>query len=276
MEPQRVRDRIWIWGHQEGSHNGDYGISGQSRITPVEAAYTLGIPNVIFVRYRDLPRPPFTKHALPLQLVDRVVWSIVGAGGRTETGEVDTVLALADQLPNLTGVIMDDFFRRTDAGGWQGVHSRQALRELRRRLTVSDGQRRLPLWVVLYAHQLEPASAQDAVSAHLAETDVVTFWTWQSEQLANLEINFARAEKLAPAQRMHLGCYLYDYGNKAEMPVDRLQHQCEIGLEWLRSGRIEGMVFLGSCICDLELAAVEWARQWIAKVGDQPLYNNGG
>jgi hypothetical protein len=39
------------------------------------------------------------------------------------------------------------------------------------------------------------------------------------------------------------------------------------GLQWLQEGRIEGMIFLASCICDLGLETVEWSRQWIQKVG---------
>ena len=31
------------------------------------------------------------------------------------------------------------------------------------------------------------------------------------------------------------------------------------------------MIFLATNICDLGLEAVEWTRQWIAQVGDQPL-----
>jgi hypothetical protein len=47
-----------------------------------------------------------------------------------------------------------------------------------------------------------------------------------------------------------------------------MQQQCQLGLEWLRTGRIEGMIFLASCICDLNLEAVEWTRKWIREVGD--------
>jgi hypothetical protein len=47
-----------------------------------------------------------------------------------------------------------------------------------------------------------------------------------------------------------------------------MQKQCLLGLEWLRKGRIEGMIFLASCICDLNLEAVEWTRNWIREVGD--------
>ena len=64
---------------------------------------------------------------------------------------------------------------------------------------------------------------------------------------------------------------MWDYGEKKPMPLELMQHQCELGHEWLRQGRIDGMIFLASCICDLDLEAVEWTRQWIAHNGDEPL-----
>ena len=30
------RDRLWLWGHVAGSHNGQYGLPGPSRVTPAE------------------------------------------------------------------------------------------------------------------------------------------------------------------------------------------------------------------------------------------------
>jgi hypothetical protein len=64
---------------------------------------------------------------------------------------------------------------------------------------------------------------------------------------------------------------MWDYGEKRPMPVELMEKQCTLGLEWLHQGRIEGLVFLASCICDLELEAVEWTRQWIARVADERL-----
>ena len=64
---------------------------------------------------------------------------------------------------------------------------------------------------------------------------------------------------------------MYDYGLHIPMPLEAMQMQCETALRWLREGRIEGMIFLASCICDLELETVEWAREWIARVGDEEL-----
>ncbi len=46
-----------------------------------------------------------------------------------------------------------------------------------------------------------------------------------------------------------------------------MEWQFNLVLHWLQEDRIEGMIFLASCICDLGLGAVEWARQWIAQNG---------
>ncbi len=53
------------------------------------------------------------------------------------------------------------------------------------------------------------------------------------------------------------------------MPLDLMKKQCELGRKWLKEGRIEGMIFLASNVCDLELETVEWTRKWIAEVGRQ-------
>ena len=62
---------------------------------------------------------------------------------------------------------------------------------------------------------------------------------------------------------------MYDYGDKKPMPVSLMEKQCHLGLRWLQEGRIEGMIFLASCICDVGLEAVEWTRQWIQKLEEK-------
>jgi len=259
-----VRDRFWLWTHAAGSHDTGYGISGTSRMTPVEGAFYMNIPNVILVRYIGKPELPFHQYAVPFRPLKQVVWSIVGAGGATDDAEREAVFELADRFPNITGVMMDDFFRKSDDGE-SGSLSVNQLRDVRKRLVV--GGRTLDLWVVLYANQFDlPGLAE-----HLALCDKVSFWTWTADKLADLERNFAKAEELAPKCGKVLGCYMYDYGRRQPMPVDLMRNQCETGLRWLREGRIEGMIFLASCICDLDLEAVEWTRQWIAEVGDEEI-----
>lgn len=259
-----VRDRLWLWGHETGSHNSSWNLPGASRMTPLEGAVYMGIPNLIMVGYSRQPAPPFHQYALPLRCLDRVVWSIVGASGDTAAAERQEVVELARRQPNIAGVMMDDFFRPPAADGGVAVLTTEDLGGVRQQLD-SVG-RPLDLWVVLYDHQLDLP-----VADHLACCDVVSLWTWEARHLGDLEANLDRAEALSPTSRRVLGCYLWDYGCGRPMPLDAMEHQCQLGLAWLRQGRIGGLIFLASCICDLDLPAVEWTRQWIARVGGEAL-----
>lgn len=262
-----VRDRLWLWCHPAGSHTrsrDQHGLPGPSSIGPADAAACLGIPNVLFVRYELDPPPPFEPHAWPLASLNQVVWSIEGGGG----GDVAPVLDLTKTLPNLRGVILDDYFGRVAAGAVpdaDGPFSVQAMRQLRQRLDACAP--RLDAWVVLYVHEF---GKEEVLRPHLDLCDVVTLWTWTAAELVNLESNFTRFERIVGRKRRVLGLYLWDYGAKQPMPLAALEHQCTLGLRWLVEGRIEGMIFLASCVCDLGLEAVEWARQWIAAHADQP------
>jgi len=263
VDASTVRDRFWLWGHDAGSHNEGWGLPGQSRITPAEAAFYLGIPNLIMVRYQGRPPLPLDQFAVPLQALRRVVWSAVGAHGQSDEEERSHVLDLAGRQSNVTGIILDDFFGSEPKPGEEATAlSLDKLRELRGRLAA--GPRGLDLWAVLYEHQLDPR-----LVPFLELLDVVSLWAWDLEKVRNIRESLGQLEMLAPSCRKVLGCYLWDYGGKRPMPLDLLKDLCAVGLSWLRQGRIDGMIFLASCICDLHLEAVEWTREWIAKIGDE-------
>jgi hypothetical protein len=142
--------------------------------------------------------------------------------------------------------------------------SMDELRALGKCLTV-DG-RKLDLAVTLYTHQLKKG-----ILPYLKHCDVVSLWTWRASDLARLEENFAQCKRLLPGKRILLGLYMWDFGTRRPMPPELMKKQCTLALKWLREGRIEGMIFLATNICDLDLEAVNWSRSWIAKVGGQPL-----
>ena len=259
-----VRDKLWVWGHEAGSHNNRYGLKDLSRITPAEGAFYLNISNLIMVRYADKPAPPFLQHALPLTPLKRVVWSIVGAGGRTDTNEVDTVIDLARRFPNICGVIMDDFFKRKpDENGRIAVHLPNELNTLRKSLVVDN--RKLDLWATLYQHNMNLPGLKE----YLEECDVITYWTWRAEELNNLERNFSELKELIPSSRIVLGCYMWDFGDHRPIPLSLMQKQCQLGLKWIQEGHIEGLIFIATTICDLGLEAVEWTKRWIQDVEEQ-------
>ncbi len=266
MNMSQVKDRFWIWGHEAGSHNNQYGLKGMSQMTPTEGAFFLGVPNLIMVRYKGKPAPPFDQCALALSPLKRVVWSIVGAGGETEANEVELVLDLASRFPNICGVHMDDFFYgKPDEKGRIAVHTPDELKAIKKRLVVDD--RKFDLWVTLYTTNMDLPN----IDKHLEQCDVVTYWTWRAEELNELEQNFNRLEQVSSSSRKVLGCYMWDYGDHKPISLSLMQHQCEFGLRYLREGRIEGIIFLASCICDLGLKAVEWTRKWIQEVGEENL-----
>jgi hypothetical protein len=263
---ERVRDRFWLWGHDAGAHNPgtgpeEWNLPGTSRITASEAAAYLAIPNLMMVRYNGTPAMPYDQLAIPMRALDRVVWSITGAMGEKSTDERDHVLDLARREPNVTGLIMDDFLN-WDTG--EPELSIDELREIDRLRRLPD--RTLDLMMVLYSHQLDAPLGE-----HLAFCNQVSFWVWESVNLARMDADFARFEALTVNQERFLGCYVWDFGARAPMPLERLQQQCAIGLDWLRTGRIAGMIFLPSCHCDLSLDTVEWLRGWIRDVSDEPI-----
>ncbi len=260
VEPTTLRDRFWIWTHAGGSYKLEFGLPRTSRMTPVEGAVYLGVPNALFIRYLGNPSPPFDQHAIAFRPLKRVVWSLVGASGQSSDEERRHVLELAGRFPNIVGFIMDDYFHPDGSGSL----SVEQLKELRSQLVV--GTRRYDLSVVLYQHQLTLP-----VGPHLEYCDKITFWTWEAKDLKELASSFDRVEKLAPRHGKLLGCYMWDFGAGKPMPLELMKMQCELGRQWLEQGRIEGMIFLASNVCDLELETVEWTRRWIAEVGPQVL-----
>jgi hypothetical protein len=254
-KPHVIGDRLWLWSHFEGSHNGGWGLPATSRITPVEAAAYMSIPNVIMVGYDGKPAVPFDQYAMPFQALRTVVWSVVGAGGATQNEERDAALELAKGKNNFTGVIMDDFFTGKKDEDVASLSITQ-LRELQGQLKKPG--KKLDLWVTLYTWQLHLP-----IQEHMKYVDVATLWAWTAPEIDQFPENLAKAEELFPKTRKVLGCYMWDYGRSRPMPVASMEKQCDFGLESLKAGRIEGIIFLASCICDLNLETVEWTREWI-------------
>ena len=414
---ETVRDRFWMMGHTEGAFDNQWGLPVSSRITPLQGAEYLGIPNILMVRYGGNPAMPFDDYAKQYANTKKLMWSLVGAGGDTSREEQDHVLELAKKMPNLTALFMDDFFhdgeisqyqhhaeklwlaankpkfpvilslhfpvpavadeielvqsdwrtgdyRGSDVavdvltdGNWNEVaggtlenrgkavtmlklpnnpvdgvrirffgtydtteaqsvglsglrllkdhqevkiagvrieststaspiHEPSALlkslipledfeppascsladlRELRKKLTLSEG-RKLDLAVSLGVSQLDPA-----IGRHLDLCDVIALWSATTDELADLKVSFAKYRQLAPKQRTLLGVSMWDFGSRKPLPMDLMRKQCETGLQWLREGRIEGMIFHASNICNMKIEAVEYAKQWIAEHGDEPV-----
>ncbi|HPX40029.1 MAG TPA: twin-arginine translocation signal domain-containing protein [Candidatus Hydrogenedentes bacterium] len=261
---ERVRDRMWLWSHHPGVYDGMFGLPRNSRITPVDAARYLGTPNIMFIRASGQPAYPFEAYAAAFKDVKRLQWSITGSAGATSREEREHALQLAASMPNITGLYMDDFFNFARQGQ-EASMTVDEVKAIRDRMTI-DG-RRLELGIVVYtADQFD-----DRMRPYLELCDAISLWSWSATELDGLEANFARLREIAPGKHLQMGCYMWDYGPRQPMPLERIERQCALGLQWLREKRIRDMIFCGAHLCDQGLEAVEATRNWLARVGDQPL-----
>lgn len=138
-------------------------------------------------------------------------------------------------------------------------------RELQTTAPKCRGQK-LDLSIVWYTHQIHPAIKQ-----HIDQVDVVYFWTWNAKHLVDLEQNFQAFRAICPDVRLRLGIYMWNFNDKAVIPLDLMQHQLACAHRWLRAGEIEGLIFHCTPLCDMGLEAVEYCRRWIDEHGEEKL-----
>lgn len=255
------RDRLWMWGHPVNAHGPDtqWKLPRESRMTPVEAAVYMGTPNMhmIWIWRKEAPEPlpSWKQFALPLRAMKEVVWSIAHGHGLSFP---DHIFPLVADEPNVTGLILDDFFTPRPDGKHYAALDLAGLDELKKRMVLP--RRKLDLWGVVYEQDLGKPIKHD-----LERMDVLGYFMWNSPSVPKIEEHVTALEKLAPGKPIVLGLYLWDYALRKPMPMDLVKFQSDVALKLLKAGRIRGISFVASCICDLEIEAVEWTREWIAK-----------
>ena len=90
----KLRDKFWLWGHPEGRYNNEYGNTGISRMTPMEACLYLGVRNTFMVPVqRDVNRRQYNKSFKTLR---QVGWEAFDMGGVEEL--IRTMTSHAVQL----------------------------------------------------------------------------------------------------------------------------------------------------------------------------------
>jgi hypothetical protein len=295
-----VRDRLWIFTVYAGGNNKDQQgrhhicdfAPGGSRMTPAEGAFWLGVPNLLFIRAKDIPPLPsleteraktsFEQYAMSFQPLDRVVWSVVGSGGAGGMNELPPVLDLTRKYPNIRGVFLDDFVRpdKQENGRMVGRPSLQREDLSLAREQMKSLGRPMEIWVTLYTHEINPVrktapgfkECDPPLASFLDQFDVLTLWTWNSDEIPEWEENLTALEKIAPKHaRIAMGLYLWDFHNRKPVPVELMRQQCDLGLQWLREGRIHDLIFLANTMLDVGMPSAEFAREWVRKNGGEKL-----
>ena len=265
----KLRDTLWIWGQDPGSHHHTHdgniwNLPGENRMTPVEGCEYLGISNCFRVVMGGNPVPPFDDEATALDGLDHVVWSLIGDSGsdrNDDETDLEEIIRIAGLHPNITGGIMDDFMNPKR----MKIFTPDRLASFRDRLHTALGDRELSFWNVLYSHELD-----EKIVPYLEPLDKITLWVWNGKDLPALEEHYARLRELAgPEKSIYAGCYLWDYGGAAPMPMDWMQYQLETYLQWFHDGKIDGIIFCSNTICDIGLETAEYTRDWITAHRDE-------
>lgn len=255
-----LRDKLWLWGQSPDAHyehDNIYKLPGHSRMTAMEGAIYFDIPNMCRVRMMGHPMPPYDQESIALDSCKEVVWSLLGAGGEpvTEWGDVEEVIRQAKLFPNITGGVFDDFFLPHRIAHY----TPEKLHEIKERMCQESG-RHLDMWVVCYEDKLDSI---ENIADYLNVFDVITFWTWKGSALERAGENIDRIRRMVPGKRVMAGCYMWNYGERCPLTLEQMKQQTDLYMDYLKSGKLAGMVVCSNCIADLGIEAVDWMRKWI-------------
>ena len=158
----------------------------------------------------------------------------------------------------MEGVLLDDMSSIGIDRGFKPEHIRSIRGLLAKHAPAVN------LWGVVYTMNL----GIRGIERYIQELDVLNLWTWHAKDLVHLEDSVSACRKSFPHKPIVLGLYLHDYGEGRSMPADLMDLQCQTALELLKSGAIQGIVFL---TIDNEPETIQRADEWIAQVGDQKI-----
>ena len=258
-----IGDRLWMWGHHADSFAAlkdlnlkeSYNLPFDRRIDMAAACREMGVPGCFVVRWLNLPRktdlPAYMKQ---FAATKRVGFSITDSAAEPFEEKVRLGLALADEMPNLTTLVLDDYFN--------GDHKKYGLDQLRR-VHDETARRGMKLGCVLYADQ-------NGVSVEygeaLAACDEVTFWFWEGKNVGTIEAQVGRLRDLVgPDKPVLLGQYMYDFGGKKPLPGAAMEAQLAATSRLLARRAIQGVIFHCTPLVDMDLDAVRLSKAWICE-----------
>ena len=257
----KLCDKLWNWGHLEGSHNECAGLS--CAMTPEQFAGEFGIRNAFIVSFGGNIMPPFDALANRFSSLREIKWSVLGDAGTplpdAELGNTADILAVLDQARNITGGVVDDFFSPERMERFPP----QVLKKIKNALN----ERGLDFWCVLYDFQLNLE-----IEKYLDCFDGITFWIWKSPELKNTEKHLERLFALVKEKPVMLGIYTFDYGTGAK-PMDPMLFRSQLYTytELLRQGRVEGIIFCSSTLGDADLETNRILKEYVRQHGNEEL-----
>ena len=273
VNAETLRDDCWLWGHETGMLDG--GPTNHWNLPPakeyyhqVRACIDFGIANLCCVRW-DMPKKEFRDSLAPLR---RVTFPVSSLSDNIESRDriLNWSIEVAKEMPNMTGIDFDDFFRKNDRPR-EAAYSLEELKDVRRRVKALE--RPVEMRLVAYDHLFRKGSPyfreEEQVRPFVEQFDTILLWTWTARNLKELPATLANMRRLAGNKSILLGIYLWDFGGPhVEISEANMKLQLDFALEKWKTHEIDGVIFLATSICNRDFAAVRMARQWVRDNGD--------
>ena len=256
----KLRDKLWNWGHLEGSHNSVTLID--SKMSPEDFAKEYGVERSFIVSYGGNIEPPFDKFADRFSCLKEVKWSVIGDDTSplpsAELGNTNDIISIAKTHSNVTGGVVDDFFRPNRMEKF----TPSVLNKIRKTLN----QNGLDFWSVLYNYQLD----FENLSEYLNCFDGITFWIWGANNIDNVDKYLEKFFNLSKGKRKMLGVYLWDYVGIGKQPMNKEKFEKQLSkyFELLKNKTIDGIIFCSNTVGDANLETNKILKRYLSQYGD--------
>ena len=260
-----IGDRLWMWGHHADSFASmkgakeQYNLPFDRRIDMADACRAMNIPGCFVVRWRNLPaKANLPEYMEQFRDTKRIGFSITDSAVETFDEKVRLGFEYADRMPNLTTLIMDDFW----SGAGKGVDTAKI-----DGVRAGTQARNMKLGVVLYSdHNGVKGEFKDVLDL----CDEITFWFWNGKNVGTIESQVGKLRDLIGAEKpVLLGQYMWDCGGKKPMPGRDMERQLAATSRLLAQKAIHGVIFHCTPLVDMNLDAVNAARAWIRENASQ-------
>ena len=254
-----IGDRLWMWGHHRDSFKAlkgrreNYNLPYETRIDMAAACKEMNIPGCFVVRWTNNPKkvelPEYMKQ---FKDTKRVGFSITDSAAETFEEKVRLGFEYADKMPNLTSLVMDNFW----SGAAKGVDVAKIARV--KEGTAARGMR---LGIVLYA---DSNGVKGEFKDVLDLCDEITFWFWNGKNVGTIEAQVAKLKELVGTEKpILLGQYMYDFGGRKPLAGRDMETQLAATSRLLSQKAIDGVIFHCTPLVDMNLDAVNVSRRWI-------------
>ena len=258
----KIIDKLWNWGHLEGSHNKDLGLN--CMMSPEKFAEEYGIKNSFIVSYGGNIQPPYNTLAERFSVLNEVKWSVLGDAStplpEDELGNTQDVIDALSVGKNITGAVVDDFFSPERIKRFTPT----ILKKMYDKLSANG----LDFWCVLYNHQLNMD-----LQEYLDCFDGITFWIWGSQYVKNVEEYLRKLFLIAKNKKIMLGIYLWDWFDTSskQMNPELFEQQLKRYLDILKNGEIEGIVFCSNTVGDADAEINRILKRYVIEYGDKQI-----